>query len=134
MSEQAELEYERAAAVIRSMITAGRIQLGDLVKVREIVELAGAKYPTARVTAKHLEAEGILRALQGKGFEVIATPEDATAEQASAKELGSRLARTEDQVQALEFNLEALYGKLGIPYPGDGASEDSDPARRGQAG
>jgi len=132
---QAVPEYRRAADAIKSRITPGDI--GSIITIRQIQERAGTTYATARSAADHLETEGILRPRHGKGYEVIATPEKAAAERADAKELGTRLTRTEDQMQALEFNLEALYGKLGIPYPGDGASEreESKPAaRRGRTG
>jgi DNA-binding GntR family transcriptional regulator len=135
VSGRAVPEYRRAADVIKSRIEPGDI--GSLITIPEIRELTGTRYATARRTADLLASEGILRPRQGKGYEVIAIPEKAAAEQASAQELGPRLARTEDQLQALEFNLEALYGKLGIPYPGDGASEreESEPAaRRGGTG
>jgi DNA-binding GntR family transcriptional regulator len=152
VSGQAVLEYQRAADVIKSRIEPGSI--GSVITIRQIQGLARTTYSTARTAAGHLEAEGILRPRQGKGYEVIATPEKAAADRADAKELSTRLAQLENQVQALadrpgvpadlretleriEFNLQALYGKLGIPYPGDGASEreDSKPAaRRGRTG
>jgi DNA-binding GntR family transcriptional regulator len=135
VSGQAVPEYRRAADVIKSRIEPGDI--GSLITIPEIRKLADVKYATARRSADFLASEGVLRPHQGKGYEVIAVPEKAAADRASAKELGPRLARTEDQLQALEFNLEALYGKLGIPYPGDGASEREDSesaARRGRTG
>ena len=145
MSGQATPEYRRAADVIKSRITPDDI--GSLITIPEIQELARTSYSTARRTADQLAGDGILRPHQGKGYEVIATPEKAATQRADAKELGSRLARLEGQVQALadrpgvpadlretleriEFNLQALYGKLGIPYPGGGASEELKPAAR----
>lgn len=152
MSGQAALEYLRAADVIKSRIKPGGIDLNTFITIRHIQELAGVKYATARRAADHLVAEGILLPHQGKGYEVIATPEKAAAQQADTKELGSRLAQLQNQVHALadrpgvpadlretleriEFNLQALYGKLGIPYPADGASEREEPrqaVRRGR--
>ena len=41
-----------------------------------------------------------------------------------------------ETLERIEFDLEALYGKLGIPYPQDGTSEREEPepaARRGRA-
>lgn len=137
MNGQAAPDYLRAMDAIKSRIQSGSIGIGSLIIVKQVAEIAGTTYSTARRAVGHLVDEGILRPHQGKGYEVIATPEKVAAERVGTKELGTRLARLEGQVQALEFNLEALYGKNGIPYPGDGTSEreDSKPAaRRGRTG
>jgi DNA-binding transcriptional regulator YhcF (GntR family) len=133
--------------MIKSRITPGDI--GSVITIRRIQGLAGTTYPTARRTAEHLESEGVLQPHQGKGYEVIATPEGAAAQRAGMKELGAQLAQMQNQMRDLaarlevpadlretleriEFNLEALYRNLGIPYPGDGGSEqqESEPAAR----
>ena len=136
-------EYERAATAIKSQIKPADV--GRLITVPRIEELTGTTYSTALRAAKHLAAGGILRAHQGKGYEIIATPEDAATQRADMQEITACLARLQSQIHALaarpevptdltetlerlEFNLEALHGKLGIPYPGDGASEEELPA------
>jgi DNA-binding GntR family transcriptional regulator len=144
-------EYRRAATVIKSRLTPDDV--GSVITIPQIQGLARTTYSTARRTAEQLAVEGILRPHQGRGYEVIATPDEAAARRADTEELNSRLAHLENQVQALadrpgvpadlketleriEFNLEALHGKLGIPYPGDGTSERAEPettARRGRS-
>jgi len=149
VSGQSELEYQRAVDGIKLMITDGQIQVGGLVKVREIGELTATTYPTAREAAKRLAVEGVLRAHQGKGYAVVAMPEEAAAKRADARELAQQVARLRDEVQALsarldasgefgerleriESNLEDLYDKLGYEYT-DNAGEPSA-ARRGRTG
>ena len=150
MSGHAELEYRRAAEVIKSMITAERIRVGTFVTVPEIEKVAGATYSTARVAAKQLVTEGILQAHPGKGYAVVAMPEEAAARRADARELGQQVARLRDEVHALsarldtsgdfgeklervESNLEDLFDKLGFEYATGGTGEPPA-ARHGRTG
>ena len=150
MNGQATPEYQRAANVIKSRIKPADI--GSVITIPDIQERAGTTYATARRTAAQLKDDGVLQPHQGKGYEVIALPEEAASLQADTKEFGARLAQLQGQVQELagrpevpadlretlerfEFNLEALYGKLAIPYPKDGISEREEPqpaARHGR--
>lgn len=133
MSGQAGYEYERAAAAIKSMITAGKINVGDGIKVPEIQKLTGTTNATARRTAAELTAEGILQSHHGKSFAVVAMPEEAAAKRADARELAQQVGQLRDQVRELsaqmdpsgefgerlervESNVEDLYDKLGFEY------------------
>jgi DNA-binding GntR family transcriptional regulator len=133
-------EYQRAADVIKS-----RVKLGDSITIPQIQETAGTTYSTARRTADHLANEGILRAHPGKGYEVIAAPQDAAGERAGVKELTRQLGQLRDearalsaQVERIESNLEDLYDKLGFAYATDGSGERGEDlapaARRGHTG
>lgn len=152
MSGSAGTEYQRAADAIKLMITAGRIKVGALVKVPEIRKLTGTTYPTARVVARRLTDEGILQAHPGKGFVVLAAPDEATAKQADTQELRRQLAQLRDEVQALsarvdaageqlervDSSLEDLHDKLGYDYttdgPDDRGEQPATAARRGRTG
>ena len=150
MSGHSGPEYQRAADQVKTLITAGRIT--GILKIREIAGLTGTTYSTARRTAEELEAEGILRAHQGKGYEIAATPEEASAQRADAKELARQVTELRDELQALSARadaaderlerinagLEDLHDKLGYEYAADGTSERGEQpaaaARRGRTG
>jgi DNA-binding GntR family transcriptional regulator len=145
VSERAELEYQRAVDVIKSMITGGKLSVGGRINVPEIQKRTGTTYATARRVAKELATQGILQSHPGAGFAVIALPEEADAERADTRELAQRTARLstrQDTIDArlerIEANLEDLYDKLGYTYATDGTSERrEDPApaaRRGRTG
>ena len=142
-------EYQRAADMIRTRITPGDI--GSVITIPGIQQAAGTTYATARRTAEHLEAEGILRARQGKGYEVIATAQKAADERADARTLARQVGQLRDEVRALserldtsgefgerlervESNLEDLFDKLGFEYATDGNGESGPAARRGRTG
>ena len=148
MNGQATPEYRRAADVIKSQIKPGDI--GSVITIPHIQGLAGTTYSTARRTADHLTAEGILRPHQGKGYEVIATPQQAGDRRADARELAAQVAGLREEVRALsarldaggefgerlervESNLEDLFDKLGFEYATDGTGEPPA-ARRGRTG
>jgi len=140
-------EYQRAVDAIKAMITAGKISVG--LKVPEIAELTSTTYSTARRVAKQLETEGVLQAHPGKGYAIVAMPQEADARRADAKELTRLVGKLREEVRALsvrldpagefgerlervESNLEDLYDKLGYEY-GDGTGEPPA-ARRGRTG
>lgn len=136
-------EYQRAADMIKSRITPGDV--GSVITIPGIQQATGTTYSTARRTAEHLETEGVLRARQGKGYEVIATPQKAADERVSTKELARQVAALRDRVQVLsvqlervESNLEDLHDKLGYDYATDSADEragePAPAARRGHTG
>lgn len=152
MNRQAMPDYQRAADAIRARIAAGTLRVGGGIKVPEIAELTGISYATARVVAKQLEADGILRAHQGKGYEVIATPEAAAAHQADTAELARQVTELREALGALagrvdehgerldqaESEIESFSERLGYDLAPDGSSERGDQsataARRGRAG
>ncbi len=136
-------EYQRAADMIKSRITPGDV--GSVITIPGIQQATGTTYSTARRTAEHLETEGVLRARQGKGYEVIATPQKAADERVSSKELARQVAALRDEVRLLsaqlervESNLEDLHDKLGYDYVTDStderAGEPAPAARRGRTG
>jgi len=132
VGEQSALEYQRAAGEIRSKISPSDV--GTFITVPRIQELAGTTYSTALRTAKLLEAEGILLARHGRGYEVIAIPEDAAARTADMKALREEVAqlraevrRLSAQLERVESNVEDLHEKLGYDY------EAGDPDERGEA-
>jgi DNA-binding GntR family transcriptional regulator len=142
LSGQALPEYQRAADAIKSRITSADI--GSVITIPGIQQATGTTYSTARRTADHLESEGVLRARQGKGYEVIATPQKAAEERASTQELARRVAELRELVRDLsvrlesaESSLEDLYDKLGYDYAdgsGERAEEPAPAARRGRTG
>lgn len=143
MSRQAIPEYQRAADVIKSRL--GSVwAVGSLITVPEIKDLTGTTYSTARVVAERLQAEGILQAHPGKGFAIVAMPEEADAERADAKELARQVDRLRKEVRELSARLEAaesdiedVFDKLGFDHA-DGnrerAGEPAPAARRGRTG
>lgn len=152
MNRQAMPDYQRAADAMRARIAAGTLRVGDGIKVPEIGELTGISYATARVVAKQLEADGILRAHQGKGYEVIATPQAAAAQQADTAELARQVEQLRDEVRKLavrqdasderlervDSSLEDLHEKLAYDYATDSdderGNEPAPAARRGRTG
>ena len=143
MSGQAVPEYQRAADAIKSRITPGDV--GSVITIPGIQQATGTTYATARRTAEHLEAEGVLKARQGKGYEVIATPQKAADERADTRELARQVIRLRDEVRVLsaqlervESNLEDLHDKLGYDYvtgsTDERAGEPAPAARHGRTG
>ena len=128
-------EYRRAADEIKAMISVGR--LGDGITVPEIEQLTGTTYSTARRVAKELEAEGILQAHQGKGYAIVAAPEDAAKKPGEA-EMRAQVAALQQEVAELrqraariENDLAALYGQTGHRYPSRGSNDRAKAAAGG---
>ncbi len=142
MSDQAVPEYQRAADAIKSRITPGDI--GSSITIPRIQQATGTTYSTARRTADQLANDGILRPRQGKGYEIIATPEKAADERADAKELAREVARLRKEVRDVSARLEVVEGdvedvldKLGFDHAGgnrERAGEPAPAARRGRTG
>jgi DNA-binding GntR family transcriptional regulator len=121
VSERAVLEYRRATDAIRSMITSGKIGVGDYIKVPEIEKLTNTTNGTAREAARRLVTEGILQAHQGKGFEVVATPEQAEVKRADLSVLSEEVAELQQQVTDLRERvgrMEASYATSTGKPPG----------------
>jgi DNA-binding GntR family transcriptional regulator len=146
-------EYRRSSEAVKTMIADGRITGG--ITVPDIERLTGTSYATARAVAKRLEDEGILQSHPGKGYAVVAMPQEAAARRASAEELSEQLIQLRAEVhelaerlgtsgefserlERLESNLEDLYDKLGYEYSADGNGERGEnpapAARRGRTG
>lgn len=112
---QASLLREQVAAMLRAAITDMRLDPGERITERQIVDLTGVSRPTAREALRQLTAEGILTAVPQRGVVVAAPTRRETAEiyeiravlEGLAGQLCARHA-TDDDLQLLEQH----YGDL----------------------
>lgn len=123
-------EYRQAANVIMDKITTGELKLTGTLTIREVADLTGAKYGTARTATDWLESEGILDGQQGKGFEIIATPEQAAGKRASVDNLSKQVAELRQEVDDLRKRLGRMAATLATvaKKPSGGKRERADAA------
>ena len=121
-------EYRRAANVIMDKITSGRLT-GKLT-IREVADLTGVKYGTARTATEWLESEGILDGQQGKGFEIVATPEEAASKRASVESLSRQVADLQLEVADLRKRVGRMAATLATvaKKPRGGQRDQSEAA------
>ena len=125
-------EYRRAANVIMDEITSGRLT-GKLT-IREVADLTGVKYGTARTATEWLESEGILDGQQGKGFEIVATPEEAASKRTSVESLSKQVADLQQEVAELRKRVGRMAATLATVArkPRGGKREQTEAADDGR--
>jgi len=109
-------------------ITSGRLT-GKLT-IREVADLTGVKYGTARTATEWLESEGILDGQQGKGFEIVATPEEAASKRASVESLSRQVADLQLEVADLRKRVGRMAATLATvaKKPRGGQRDQSEAA------
>jgi DNA-binding transcriptional regulator YhcF (GntR family) len=126
-------EYRQAANVIMDKITTGELNPTETLTIREVADLTGVKYGTARTAAEWLESQGILEGQQGRGFEIVATPKQAAGKRADIDTVSKQLAELRQEVDDLRKRVGRMAATLATvaKKPRGGKREQAEAAADG---
>lgn len=145
--------YRQVSDDLRKQIADGTLQIGDTIgSTSQLMAHYAVSSTVVRKAVEVLRDEGLLVGQPGKGVFVRRTPDEASAESVTLRDLARRVQALEagdgphpaadglEEVQGLRHEVAVLrtyvidlYARMGYPYPReDGSTEDvskSEPGR-----